>query len=140
MVLALEEALETKADENASSDEIADAILNLRAAINALVEIEDIVIGPETSGGAGKVRTITISSRITCDWFVVQFTEGTGANAKISVIMVSRGNTVTVSYPAGTRIDVWAASGGIPTSPGRYGSGNNGLCQHRPVTGNKEGK
>lgn len=120
LVLALEEALETKADENASSDEIADAILNLRAAINALVEIEDIVIGPETSGGAGKVRTITISSRITCDWLVVQFTEGTGANAKISVIMVSPvGNTVTVSYPkAGTRIDVWAASGGIPDLTG----------------------
>ena len=120
MVLALEEALETKADENASSDEIADAFLNLRAAINALVEIEDIVIGPETSGGAGKVRTITISSRITCDWLVVQFTEGTGANAKISVIMVSPvGNTVTVSYPkAGTRIDVWAASGGIPDLTG----------------------
>lgn len=74
-------------------------------------------IGDESSGGAGRVRTITIggteAENLEGKYLVVQFTEGTGINAKVSVVMISSiSKTVTVSYQAsGTLIEAWLTSG-----------------------------
>lgn len=74
-------------------------------------------IGSESAGGAGYTRTITISGAkaddLTGKYLVVQFTEGTGVNAKVTVIMMSAlSQEATVSYQvAGTRVEAWLASG-----------------------------
>ena len=74
-------------------------------------------IGEEKTGGAGNTRTITISGtqadKLEGKYLVVQFTEGTGVNAKVSVVMISSvSREVTVSYQkAGTVVDVWLTSG-----------------------------
>jgi hypothetical protein len=76
-----------------------------------------LYIGTESSGGAGRIRTITISGKeaenLEGKYLVVQFTEGTGVNAKVSVVMISSiSKTVTVSYPAeGTLVEAWLTSG-----------------------------
>jgi hypothetical protein len=52
-----------------------------------------LAIGAESAGGAGYTRTITIGGAnaqdLTGKYLVVQFTEGTGVNAKVSVVMIS---------------------------------------------------
>jgi len=74
-----------------------------------------LTIGAENRGGAGYTRTISIDSAedLSDKYLVVQFTEGTGANAKVSVVMVSvTGSDVTVSYQSsGTKVDAWLVSG-----------------------------
>ena len=72
--------------------------------------------GGENVGGAGKARTITIggseADNLDGKYLVVQFTEGEGVNAKVSVIMISpESRTVTVSYQLeGTEVEAWLAS------------------------------
>ncbi len=76
-----------------------------------------LAIGPESAGGAGQTRTITIggtkAGNLTGKHLVVQFTEGTGEAAKVLVVMISAVNqTVSVSCQAsGTKVEVWLASG-----------------------------
>ena len=76
-----------------------------------------LFIGSESSGGAGYIRTITVSGDKADDlagkYLVVQFTEGAGVDALVSVIMVSSiSEEVTVSYQtAGTKVEVWLTSG-----------------------------
>ncbi len=76
-----------------------------------------LAIGSESAGGVGQTRTITIggtkAGNLTGKHLVVQFTEGTGEAAKVSVVMISAVNqTVSVSCQAsGTKVEVWLASG-----------------------------
>jgi len=71
-------------------------------------------IGEERAGGAGYTREIGIRSEhdLTGKYLVVQFTEGTGTNAKVSVVMISvTAPEATISYQkSGTDIDVWLVS------------------------------
>jgi|GEM_PF-1630045 Domain of unknown function (DUF1083)./Bacterial Ig-like domain (group 4). len=77
----------------------------------------EVSLGAEQNGGAGKTRTVTITGEKAADladkYLIVQFTEGTGANAHVSVVMIAATSPVTtVSYAkAGTKVDVWLASG-----------------------------
>jgi len=74
-------------------------------------------IGAESTGGAGRTRTITIdgeeAEQLEGKYLVVQFTEGSGVNAKVTVVMISSiSKTVTVSYQAaGTMVEAWLTSG-----------------------------
>ncbi|HHW32279.1 MAG TPA: hypothetical protein GXX20_11525 [Clostridiaceae bacterium] len=74
-------------------------------------------ISAESTGGAGYIRTITISGTKADDiagkYLVVQFTEGTDVNAKVTVIMMSAlSQEATVSYQiAGTKVEAWLTSG-----------------------------
>ena len=74
-------------------------------------------IGDENTGGAGYIRTITIrgtkADDLTGKYLVVQFTEGTGVNANVTLIMMSAlSREATVSYQVeGTRVEAWLASG-----------------------------
>jgi hypothetical protein len=76
-----------------------------------------LAIGAESAGGAGYTRTITIGGAnaqdLTGKYLVVQFTEGTGVNAKVSVVMISSiSQDITVSYQAaGTAVEAWLTSG-----------------------------
>ncbi len=76
-----------------------------------------LAIGNETAGGAGYTRDITIGgdkgNDLTGKYLVVQFTEGTGVNAKVSVVMIApQKNEVTISYQKqGTEIETWLTSG-----------------------------
>jgi len=69
----------------------------------------------EQTGGAGCTRTVHIdgSEDLSGRYVVVQFTEGTGTNAKVSVVLISVETAdVTVSYQkSGTKIDVWLVDG-----------------------------
>lgn len=75
-----------------------------------------LAIGNETAGGAGYTRDITIGGDkgkdLTGKYLVVQFTEGTGVNAKVSVVMIApQKNEVTISYQKqGTEIETWLTS------------------------------
>ncbi|ACL77312.1 immunoglobulin-like domain-containing protein [Ruminiclostridium cellulolyticum] len=75
-----------------------------------------LAIGTESKGGAGCTRTITIGGANAGDlagkYLVVQFTEGTGDNAKVSVVMISPASqSVTVSYQVdGTTVETWLTS------------------------------
>ncbi|WP_193726733.1 Ig-like domain-containing protein [Paenibacillus guangzhouensis] len=76
-----------------------------------------LAIGKETAGGAGYTRNITIAgdkgNDLTGKYLTVQFTEGTGVNAKVSVVMIApHKNEVTISYQKqGTKIEAWLTSG-----------------------------
>ncbi|WP_314584889.1 Ig-like domain-containing protein [Paenibacillus terrigena] len=76
-----------------------------------------LAIGQETAGGAGYTRDITIGgdkgNDVTGKYLAVQFTEGTGVNAKVSVVMIApHKNVVMISYQKqGTQIDTWLTSG-----------------------------
>jgi hypothetical protein len=76
-----------------------------------------LVIGNETAGGVGYTRDITIGggkgNDLTSNYLVVQFTEGTGVNAKVSVVMIApQKNVVSISYQKqGAKIDTWLTSG-----------------------------
>jgi hypothetical protein len=76
-----------------------------------------LVIGNETAGGVGYTRDITIGggkgNDLTSKYLVVQFTEGTGVNAKVSVVMIApQKNVVSISYQKqGAKIDTWLTSG-----------------------------
>ncbi len=73
-----------------------------------------LTVGEETAGGAGFVREIGISGRgdLSGRYLVVQFTDGTGIGAKVSVVMISATDrTAAVSYQkSGTRVEVWLVS------------------------------
>lgn len=75
-----------------------------------------LAMGNETAGGAGYTRDITIGgdkgNDLTGKYLVVQFTEGTGVNAKVSVVMIApQKNKVTISYQKqGTEIETWLTS------------------------------
>ncbi|HHW32509.1 MAG TPA: hypothetical protein GXX20_12710 [Clostridiaceae bacterium] len=77
----------------------------------------NIEIGPESRGGAGYTRTISISGEKSDElegkYLVVQFTEGTGVNANVTVIMMSVSDKeAAVSYQTeGTKVEAWLASG-----------------------------
>jgi hypothetical protein len=85
--------------------------------VHALETEYAISLGAEQNGGLGKTRPITISGDSTANlegkYLIVQMTEGTGVNAKVSVVMIAATNaTTTVSYAkAGTKVDAWLASG-----------------------------
>ncbi len=74
-------------------------------------------IGNENTGGAGRTREITIggtgADSLDGKYIVVQFTEGEGTDAKVSVIMISlTDNKAIISYQnTGTAVEVWLTSG-----------------------------
>lgn len=78
-------------------------------------------IGEEKAGGAGYTRDITITKGSVPEdaYLAVQFTEGTGEAAKVSVVVTSLAdNKATVSYQkSGTRIEAWLV-GGLPDLTG----------------------
>ena len=84
----------------------------------------DLVIEPETSGGAGKMRVIKVKGNDVSEnqnkYLVVQLTEGVGQAAKVSVTIVSiSSNEFIVSYPKkDTKVEVWITSG-IPNLRGK---------------------
>jgi len=75
-----------------------------------------LAIDHETAGGAGYTRDITIGgdkgNELTGKYLVVQFREGTGVNAKVSVVMIApQKNEVTISYQKkGTETETWLTS------------------------------
>ncbi len=74
-----------------------------------------LTIGAENAGGAGYTRVVNIDATqdLAGKFLVVQFTEGAGTNAKVSVVMISATTAdITVSYQtSGTKVDVWLVSG-----------------------------
>jgi hypothetical protein len=94
---------------------------SIKAAANVTVTAQAydyaLAFGAEQSGGVGKTRAITISGEDAADlagkYLIVQFTEGAGANAKVSVVMIpATSGATTVSYAkAGTKVNAWLASG-----------------------------
>ncbi|WP_127490749.1 sugar-binding protein [Paenibacillus glycanilyticus] len=93
----------------------------IKAVANVTVQSKTIeyaiAIGAEQNGGAGKTRNVTItgekSSELAGKYLIVQFTEGTGVNAHVSVVMIAATSQATaISYAkAGLKVDVWLASG-----------------------------
>ncbi|WP_160500690.1 Ig-like domain-containing protein [Paenibacillus dendrobii] len=75
-----------------------------------------LAIGTEVAGGAGYTRDIKIGedkgNDLTGKYLAVQFTEGTGVNAKVSIVMIApQKNEVTISYQKqGTKIETWLTS------------------------------
>lgn len=75
-----------------------------------------LTIGEEKDGGAGKYRTIYIGGQIfegEPKYLTVQFTEGEGENAKVSVIVTAANcSEINVSYQnPGTKVEVWLTDG-----------------------------
>jgi hypothetical protein len=72
-------------------------------------------ISEEKAGGAGYTREISVTDSIAPEdaYLAVQFTEGTGEAAKVSVVVTSlAGNKAAVSYQKpGTKIEAWLVSG-----------------------------
>ncbi|MFB9328001.1 Ig-like domain-containing protein [Paenibacillus aurantiacus] len=70
-------------------------------------------IGNRSIGGAGFLHSITTSGGdVTGKYLLIQLTEGTGANAKVTVIMIKASATAKVSYQAdGTKVEAWLVSG-----------------------------
>lgn len=87
----------------------------------AILDMEDertpcLTISEEENGGAGKYRTINIQGHILDEnpkYLTVQLTEGTGEDAKVSVITTTANcNEINVSYKnAGTKVEVWLTDG-----------------------------
>ena len=97
--------------------EVDAATAAITTAQSDLVRNYTLSIGTESAGGAGYVRTINIGGTNTGELsgknIVVQFTEGAGANAKVSVVMISpKSTSITISYQKqGTRVESWLTSG-----------------------------
>ena len=101
--------------------DIDDAVRDLNNAITSFqlsrigISVSSIVFGPEQDGGIGKTRTINIVGgnyvNLAGKYLVLQFTEGAGENAKISIAVIPAVSATTVSYAnQGTKIDVWLVS------------------------------
>lgn len=120
---AIEAAIEVEGDTAATQAEVdaaAAAIGTAKAALEFASEEEPsytLAVGNESIGGAGRIRIITIggseSVNLEGKYLVVQITEGTGEEAKVSVVMISPQNqAVLVSYRvARTKVEVWITSG-----------------------------
>ncbi|GBG11238.1 putative metallophosphoesterase [Paenibacillus agaridevorans] len=74
-----------------------------------------LAIGEQQAGGAGYTRDIHIGGgqEWSGKYLIIQFTEGTGVNAKVSVVMVAATSAkTTVSYQKSeTKVDAWLVSG-----------------------------
>lgn len=102
------------------SNDVANKIEQLNYAkfsnIQLTGEVEySLTIGKENTGGAGYTREISVTGSIVPEnaYLAVQFTEGTGEAAKVSVVVTSLSdNKATVSYQKpGTKIEAWLVSG-----------------------------
>ncbi|MFB9328003.1 Ig-like domain-containing protein [Paenibacillus aurantiacus] len=73
----------------------------------------NISIGNQISGGVGYKRTISVDGGdLTGKYLVVQYTEGSGARAKVSIAVVDASDSTDISYQTdGTQIKVWLVSG-----------------------------
>lgn len=94
-------------------------------AVTVAVEVEPaetapaytLAIGGENTGGAGRIRSITIggseADNLEGKYLVVQFTEGEGTGAKVSVVMISpTSREIAVSYQTtGTEVEAWLTDG-----------------------------
>jgi len=113
-------AIVVEADVNATQSEVDTATTAIGTSKTELVRAYTLNCGVETStGGAGHTRTITIgganAGSLAGKYLVVQFTQGAGNAAKVSVVMISPVSTnVTVSYQVGgTAVEAWL-TGGMP--------------------------
>ncbi|WP_369284190.1 hypothetical protein, partial [Oscillibacter sp. GMB15532] len=79
-------------------------------------------IGAEAIGGAGITRTITTNGTDGNQYLVVQMTEGTGANAHVSVVMVKANDSIEVSYKTTAAVQVWLTNG-MPALNGSEATG-----------------
>lgn len=79
----------------------------------------ELSIGGQSAGGAGHYREITITDTfgngLSGKYLVIQYTSGTGENARVSVVMTEltdSSTSVTVSYQtAETAVEAWLTSG-----------------------------
>ena len=75
-----------------------------------------LTIGTESEGGVGYTRTITVggtkSANLENKYLVTAITEGSGDNAKVSVVMFAlTGTTASVSYETkGATVETWIVS------------------------------
>jgi hypothetical protein len=79
-------------------------------------------ISTEATGGAGITRTITTTGIDGSQYLVVQITEGTGADAHVSVVMVKAEDCVTISYKTTATVQAWLTDG-MPTLSGSDATG-----------------
>ena len=79
-------------------------------------------IGSEAIGGAGITRTITTNGTDGSQYLVVQMTEGTGADAHVSVVMVKANDSIEVSYKTTAAVQVWLTNG-MPALNGSEATG-----------------
>lgn len=110
-------AILVESDPDATQAEVDAATIAVETSGAGLVRAYTLAMGAEKTGGAGHTREITIAGAyagtLAGKYLVVQFTEGTGINAKVSVVMISPGSTsTTVSYKvAGTKVEAWLTDG-----------------------------
>ena len=79
-------------------------------------------ISTEAAGGAGKTRTISTSGIDGNQYLVVQITEGAGADAHVSVVMVKAEDSATISYKTTATVQAWLTDG-MPTLSGSTATG-----------------
>ncbi len=87
---------------------------------NAETAVYTLTIGAESNGGVGYTRTITVggTENLKNKYLVTAITEGSGDNAKVSVVMFAlTGTTASVSYQTkGATVETWIVSAGsMPT-------------------------
>ena len=84
--------------------------------VSAATPAYTLTIGAESNGGVGYTRTITVDgkSKTNLDgkYLVTAITEGSGDNAKVSVVMFAlTGTTASVSYQTkGATVETWIVS------------------------------
>ena len=97
---------ESKADVTVNDADVIDAVITLQK------ETPDytLSIGAESNGGVGYTRTITVGGN--GKYLVTAITEGSGDNAKVSVVMFAlTGTTASVSYQTkGATVETWIVS------------------------------
>ena len=84
--------------------------------VSAATPAYTLTIGAESNGGVGYTRTITVGGN--GKYLVTAITEGSGDNAKVSVVMFAlTGTTASVSYQTkGATVETWIVSAGsMPT-------------------------
>ena len=78
--------------------------------VSAATPAYTLTIGAESNGGVGYTRTITVGGN--GKYLVTAITEGSGDNAKVSVVMFAlTGTTASVSYQTkGATVETWIVS------------------------------
>lgn len=105
-----------------ANDGTSDSITNVTITVSVGAVPADqytLTIGGQSAGGAGFTRDIVINdnsgSGLNGKYLVIQYTSGTGENAKVSVVMIplnDSSTTNTVSYQTSdTAIDAWLTNG-----------------------------
>ena len=97
-----------------SGDNSSSATSEATAAVEAAAPDYTLSINKESKGGVGYTRTITVggTENLKNKYLVTAITEGSGDNAKVSVVMFAlTGTTASVSYQTkGATVETWIVS------------------------------